>query len=71
MGYNVLYLQFVALPSSVYTLLSPTHNNNPSGKVNVHRVCIHKMEISLRLSSTLLKLNIPSATIIPEVKILK
>ena len=69
MGYNMLYLQFVDLPSSVFTHLSPTHNNNPTGKVNVHRVCIQKMEIALRLPSTLLILNIPSATIIPEIKI--
>ena len=39
MGYNMLYLQFVDLSSYVYTHLSPTHNNNPTGKVNVHRVC--------------------------------
>ena len=50
MGCNMLYLQYVVL-SSVYTHLSPTHNNN-------------------KFSTTLLILNIPSATIIPEVKIL-
>ena len=71
MGYNILYLQFVDLSSSVYIHLSPTHNNNPTGKVNVHRVCIQKLEISLKLSSTLLTLNIPSATTIPEVEIFK
>ena len=58
-------MQYVDLSSSVYTHISPTHSNNPTGKVNVHRVCIQQ----LRFSTTLLILNIPSATIIPEVKI--
>ena len=48
MGYNLLYLQYVDLSSSVYTHLSPTHNNNPRSKVNVHRVCIQQLDASLR-----------------------
>ena len=48
MGYNMLYLQYVDLSSSVYTHLSPTHNNNPTSKVNVHRVCIQQLDASLR-----------------------
>ena len=64
-GYNMLYLHYVDLSSSVYTHLSPTHSNNPTGKVNVQRLCIQQ----LRFSTTLLILKIPSATIIPEVKI--
>ena len=39
MGYNMLYLQYADLPSSVYTCLSPTHSNNPTSKVTVHSQC--------------------------------
>ena len=71
MCYNMLYSQYVDLSSTLDTCISPTHNNNPTSKVNDHRVCIQQLEISLRFSTILLILNIPSATIIPEVKIFK
>ena len=39
MCYSMLYLQYVDLPSSVYTYLSPAHSNNPTSKVTVHSQC--------------------------------
>ena len=43
MGYNMLYLQYVDLSSSVYTHLSPTHSSNPTSKVNVHSQCSYSL----------------------------